>query len=96
MHYGDALGWDLPVFIEKDLFGREFFSHDERIVNMYSNLGTAMDKAFATAKADEPVLHFDYWRKISDKATKLKPYALKAELFMNPNYGIVWCLVSSD
>lgn len=96
MRYGDALGWDLPVFIEKGLFADEFFGHDERVINMYQNLGTALDKALATVAGDSPVLRFNYWRKISPKATKMKPYALRAELFMNPDYGIVWALVSSD
>lgn len=96
MRYGDALGWDLPIFIEKTLFADEFFGQDARVINMYKYLGGAMDRAFVSGAADEPVIRFDYWRQLSPKATKMKPYALKAELFMNPNYGIVWCLVSSD
>ena len=94
MRYGEALGWDLPVFIEKTLFSDEFFGRDARVINMYENLDMGIKKALATEAGDDPTIRFQYWRKLSEKATKLKPFDLKAELFMNPNYGIVWCLVS--
>lgn len=96
MHYGDAFGWDLPVFIEKQLFAAEFFGHDERIINMYQNLDSQVQKAMATDAGDMPTIQFRYWRKLDAKATKMKPLELKAELFMNPDYGIVWALVSRD
>lgn len=96
MRYGDAFGWDLPVFIDKTLFADEFFGHDARIMNMYQNLDAKVQKAMATDVADQPAIQFQYWRKIDAKATKMKPLDLKAELFMNPDYGIVWALVSRD
>ena len=96
MRYGDAFGWDLPVFIEKELFADEFFGHDERIMSMYQNLDSKVQKAMATEAADMAGITFEYWRKINEKATKMKPLSLRAELFMNPDYGIVWALVSRD
>lgn len=55
-----------------------------------------IDKALATETGDHDEINFRYFRKLDAKATKLKPLELRADLFMNPDYGIVWCLVSNQ
>jgi hypothetical protein len=99
-----TIGWPFPTWIEPELYKDEFHSAgvtDEEgqllaarlLINMFNYLGTKIDKALATAAADVETIEFKYWRKLSDKATKMKPTKLRATLFMHPDYGKEWLYV---
>jgi hypothetical protein len=92
--WADAIGCELPVFVDPDLWFAEFTTDtDARVVGMILALLESIDKALATEAGDKEVIPFRYFRRISAKATKMKPEELTASLYMNPDYGIVWCRV---
>lgn len=99
----DAVGWDLPLFVERGLYYDEFEKrHKDRadrhraLFEMLEALWAKINKAQATGAADDDVLYYEYFRKINDKVTKAKPIALKCSLFIHPDYHAVWGLIERD
>lgn len=100
MHVADAIGWDIPTFIERGLYAAEILerhpSVDDQnmeVAAVLSSLRTQIDKALATTAGDDDVIKFKHWRKTSEKVTKAKPVELKCSLFENPTYGTIWGLI---
>jgi hypothetical protein len=92
------INWPFPTWIGKELYDREFADSQEgvaarRLIDMFNDLGVAIDKSMATDAADQSVIGFKYWRKLSSKATKMKPTKLVARLFAHPDYDRLWLLV---
>lgn len=90
--------WPYPTWVENELYNEEFQTDNEQrtgqlLVNMLNNLQAQILKALATAKGDVGVVEFEYWRKIDDAATKLKPAKLKATLYEHPQYNKAWLYV---
>ena len=91
------IGWPHPTWIERDLYRRELaHSSDiqlaQNLIDMFNSLGSAIDKAMAGDNLAEDVT-FKYWRKLSEKATKMKPVVLKATMYMHADYDKPWMLV---
>lgn len=89
------IGYPLPTWVEKELYAREFADDNRQVtasllINMLSNLGTKINKALAIEAGDFESINFKYWRKLSDKATKMKPTRLRATLYEHPDYDKVW------
>lgn len=88
------VGWAIPTWVEDELYKDEFKSESgQRVLDMLNNCFSAIGKALATTAGDDDVITFKYWRKLSDKATKMKPVKLKASLFKHPQYDSMWMYV---
>lgn len=92
------IGWPFPTWIAGELFVEEFFDADKTrsgqlIVNMFNALGAKIDKALCSAAAEIETIEFKYWRKLNDKATKMKPATLRATLYRHPDYDKHWLYV---
>lgn len=92
------IGFPFPVWVEKELYNKEFHSTKDKeiashLIDALSGLGVAIDKLFAASDGPNEVVIFKYWRKLSERATKMKPTQLKASLYQNPSYGNAWMLL---
>jgi hypothetical protein len=89
--------WPFPTWIEDDLWAKEFATDDaglrvRRVLSMFDSLGAAIDRAFAGDNVDDTI-KFEYWRKLSETATKMKPAKLQATVHQHPDYLTTWMLV---
>jgi len=94
------IDWPFPTWLDKSLYDGMFRCADqqllaERLVNMFNNLGAAVDRVMA-ADALEETVHFKYWSKLSPKATKMKPTKLAATIYMHPDYNKPWMLITKE
>jgi hypothetical protein len=92
------ISWPFPTWVDQELYDDEFKDNDpvvsgQLLTNMFNYLGAKIDKALATAAAEIETIEFKYWRKLNDKATKMKPTKLRATLYRHPDYDKVWLRV---
>lgn len=92
------ISWPFPTWVEKELYAEEFKDENPEVsgqllVNMFNYLGAKIDKALCSAAAEIETIEFKYWRKLNDKATKMKPTKLRATLYRHPDYDKHWLYV---
>lgn len=95
---GDAVGWPWPTWLQKELFEREFAMGNtgQLVVELFNSFRSSIEKALATTLADDASIPFKYWRKISSKATKMKPLKLRGHLYQHPEYDRIWLHITYD
>ena len=96
------IGWPFGTWMDPLLYETEFNSGSEdakaaQLIAMFNSLGTAIGKTFAAEATGSMVgasIDFKHWRKLSAKATKMKPIILSATMYKHPDYDTPWVLVS--
>ena len=82
----NGVKWPFPTWIDSGLYRAEFIRADQLVVDMFNDLGEAIEKAMANDLGDCQTITFEYWRLPNPMAKKKKPLLLDAALYQHPEY----------